>query len=124
MAPDHADSDQERLVKLIEEYRIKSFGPMASNEWPSAHKDHFENIRNIRDQKFDTFCASIDIRSRDEPWRERTKYHAEWLAKRACSLYNQQRNEAGWRFGLENDVLRRLNIEVAWLDPILIVDIC
>jgi len=123
MAPDLTDSDRDRLRMLIKQYRITFKDPMKSNEWPSAHKDNFENIRKIRDQNFDSFCANIDIRSRDEPWRERTKYRAEWLAKRACRLFNQQPIEAGWRFGLENDVLRRLNIEVAWLDTISIVDI-
>jgi hypothetical protein len=35
---------------------------------------------------------------------------------RLIYLFNQQRNEAGWRFGLENDVLRRFSFKVAWLD--------
>jgi hypothetical protein len=35
---------------------------MISNEWPSAHKDNFENIQKIRDEKLDSFCANIDIR--------------------------------------------------------------
>jgi hypothetical protein len=35
---------------------------MKSNGWPSAWKDNFENIRKIRDQKLDSFCANIDTR--------------------------------------------------------------
>jgi hypothetical protein len=86
----------------------------SSKQWPSAHQNSFQCIRGIGDQKFDNYCANIDIRSNDEPWKAQTKHRAEWLAKRAAQLFNQQRNEAGWRFGLENDVLRRFSVEVAW----------
>jgi hypothetical protein len=41
-----------------------------------------------------------------------TKYRADWLANRAARLFRQQGNEAGWWFGLENDVPRRLSVEV------------
>jgi len=87
---------------------------MASEQWPAIHEDTFEAIQKIGIQKFEAFSANIDIRLNDEPWRARTKSRAEWLAKRASRLFNQQRNEAGWRFGLENDVLRRFSVEVAW----------
>jgi hypothetical protein len=102
------------LRKLAKRYRIAFKPPLASSDWPLAHKATFESIRKISDLKFDTFSSSIDIRSSEEPWRERVKYRAEWLAAGAARLFSQQRNEAGWRFGLENHVLQRLSVEVAW----------
>jgi hypothetical protein len=102
------DRDLRRLAKRI------TFKSISSEQWPSAHQNSFQSIRKIGDQKFDNFCASIDIRSNGEPWREQTKHRAEWLSERATQLFNQQRNKAGWRFGLENDVLRRFSVEVAW----------
>jgi hypothetical protein len=103
-----ADSDcgPRKLARLI------AFKP--SSDWPSVHKASFDSIQKIGDLKFDTFSASIDIRSSEEPWREGVKYRAKWLADRAAHLLNQRRNESGWRFGLENDVLRRFSFEVAW----------
>jgi len=47
---------------LIKQYRIRFRDLMESNGWPSAWKDNFENIRKIRDQKLDSFCANIDTR--------------------------------------------------------------
>jgi len=55
----------------------------------------FRNIKKLGDQKFDSYCESISIRSQEEPWTERTKHRAEWLVKRASRLYGQQRNESG-----------------------------
>ena len=102
------------LRRLAKRYRITFKPPSASSDWPLVHKATFENIRKIGDLKFDTFSASIDIRSSEEPWREEVKRRAEWLAARAARLFSQQRNESGWRFGLENDVLQRFSVEVAW----------
>jgi hypothetical protein len=107
------DRDLRRLAKR---YRIRFKPPGLPDQWPAAHRTTFENIRAIGEQKLDSFCASIDIHFNDQPWRKQTKNRAEWLAKRATQLFNQQRNEAGWRFGLENDVLQRFGFEVAWLD--------
>jgi hypothetical protein len=101
---------------LAKRYRITFKPPGSSDQWPTAHKATFENIQIIGEQRFDSFCANIDFHSNDQPWRQQTKNRAEWLAKRAIHLFNQRRNEAGWRFGLENDVFRRFSFEVAWLD--------
>ena len=111
MAADSSDRDLRRLAK---KHRIVFKPPVDAEQWPSAYKNTFENIKKIGVQKFESFCAAIDIRSAEEPWKERTKYRAEWLAKRAARLFHQERNEAGWRFGLENDVLRIFSVEVAW----------
>jgi hypothetical protein len=111
---DDKDDNVRYLRRLAKRYGITIQSPPNAQQWPAVHQRLFESIRKIGDQKFDSFCASIDIRSNDEPWREQTKYRAEWLAKRAARLFNQQRNESGWRFGLENDVLRRFSVEVAW----------
>jgi hypothetical protein len=109
-----ADKSRLDLQTLIKRYRINFEPPLSSNEWPLMHKVHFESIRKVGDLKFDTFSASIDIRSSEQPWRESTKRRAEFLAARAARLSKQGRNEEGWRLGLENVVLRRFSVEVAW----------
>ena len=106
----------DNLRRLAKRHRITFKPPLSSDQWPPAHRNNFANIRKIGDQKFESFCANVDIRSSEEPWREQTKHRAEWLAQRAARLFSQQRNEAGWRFGLENDVLQRFSVEVAWSD--------
>jgi hypothetical protein len=107
------DTDLKNLRRLAKSYNI-TFKLPNDDVWPTAHKTTFRNISKLGDLKFHGYAESITIRSHDEPWTEQTKYRAEWLADRASKLYCQQRNEAGWRFGLENDVLRRFTVEVAW----------
>jgi hypothetical protein len=102
----------ESLRRLAKRYLISFRSP--SDEWPAAHGGTFQNIKSLGEQKFDSYCESVTIRSLDEPWTKQTKARAEWLAKRAEHLFGQQRNEAGWRLGLENEVLRRFSVEVAW----------
>jgi hypothetical protein len=103
------DLDLRRLMKV---FRI-SFKHKNFDNLPTRHKNTFEKIRIIRDIRFDSYCAE-NILLDKEPWTAQTKRRAEWLSKRATTLIYQQRNEAGWRFDLENDVLHRFLVEVAW----------
>jgi hypothetical protein len=87
---------------------------MPSDEWPEAHVKTFQDIKTVGKYKFDTYAHNISVHSEKEPWKQQTQARARWLANRAERLFGQERNEAGWRFGLENDVLRRFMVEVAW----------
>jgi hypothetical protein len=91
-----AKSDRD-LRQLANRFHITFKPPGFSDQWPASHRTTFENIQAIGEKKFDSFYANIDIHSNDQPWRKQTKNRAEWLAKRANLLFNQQRNEAGWR---------------------------
>jgi hypothetical protein len=106
------DAKLQNLRRLAKRYGITF--KVASDEWPAAHAKTFNNIKNLGYQKFDTYSESVSIRSQDEPWTEQTKHRAKWLVDRAAKLFGQQQNESGWRFGLENDILRRFSVEVAW----------
>ena len=107
------DTDLRNLRRLAKSYNI-TFKLPYDDVWPTAHTTTFRNISKLGDLKFHSYAERVTIRSHDEPWTEQTKCRAEWLSDRASKLYCQQRNEAGWRFGLENDILRRFTVEVAW----------
>lgn len=107
-----ADDDLRKIRRLAKAYRITFRSP--SDEWPEAHASRFGDIKSLGDRKFDSYHANVTVHSSEQPWTQQTKQRAQWLAARASRLFNQQRNEAGWRFGLENDVLRRFSVEVAW----------
>ena len=102
----------DNLRGLIEKFRI-NFRPPSHGQLPSRYKNTFDQIRAIRDIRFDSYCAE-NVIPNEEPWTAQTKRRAEWLSNRAATLLYQQRNEAGWRFDLENDVLHRFMVEVAW----------
>ncbi|OAP59599.1 hypothetical protein AYL99_06897 [Fonsecaea erecta] len=82
-------------------------------QWPSEHYHTFTPIQKIGDQKFDSFDTDTVI-SNERPWRGQIKVEAERVAQRAGRLLGQDRDEAGWRFALENDLLHRFHVEVAW----------
>ncbi|KAK2879385.1 hypothetical protein FQN49_000928 [Arthroderma sp. PD_2] len=99
------------LRRLLRAYGIRFRQP--SDGIPQTHTDIFKAIGTLGEQKFDTYSEVVRARTAEEPWTQQTRVRAEWLASRTSHLVRQQRNEAGWRFGLENDVLRRFSIEVA-----------
>lgn len=107
-----ADDRNNTLRRLAKNYGITFKLPL--DDWPAAHSSTFKVIELLGNEKFDSYGASLDNRSQDQPWTMQRKHRAEWLAKSASRLCGQQRNEAGWRLGLENDVLHRFSVEVAW----------
>ena len=108
-----ADSSRE-LRRLMKSHRIFFKSSVNGTEVPLAHKETFEDIAALGGYRFDTYCTNVDVRLRQEPWRRHTKARVGWLSKRAAELFEQKRNEAGWRYGLENHVLLRFQIEVVW----------
>src|SRR5579862_3329260 len=100
------DSSRE-LRRLMKSHRIYFKSSVNEAEVPPAQKETFDDIDTLGGYRFDTYCTAIDVRSRQEPWKRRTKARVEWLSKRAAELFEQKRNEAGWRYGLENHVLLR-----------------
>ncbi|KAK2760893.1 hypothetical protein FQN54_002133 [Arachnomyces sp. PD_36] len=106
-----AEDRLETLRRLARTHRITFRAP--SDEWPAAHRVTFNDIETAGNHKFDSYQEIVGASSAEKPWTKQTKARAEWLAKRASTLFGQRRNEAGWRLGLENDVLRRFSVEVA-----------
>ncbi|KAE8373695.1 hypothetical protein BDV26DRAFT_296687 [Aspergillus bertholletiae] len=108
MANDHLP----RLRQLMKRYHIQFDLP--GDPWPEVHVKTFDNIQKLGQFNFDTYCAGVSIWLSSELWKEQIKTRAEWLSRRTERLFGQERNEAGWRFELENDVLMRFSAEVAW----------
>lgn len=110
---DMSDNSNRDLKRLIKKLGI-SVKRLNTEALPIEHHETFKCIRSIGNKTLHDYCKDITLRS-NEPWRKQTHDRAKWVALRAASLVNQQRNEAGWRFELENDVFHRFRVEVAWL---------
>ncbi|KAL2837237.1 hypothetical protein BJY01DRAFT_237950 [Aspergillus pseudoustus] len=106
-----ADDHLRMLRRLMKRYRIQFRPP--SNEVPGTHADTFNNIKRLGAYEFNAYSASVSIWSSKEPCKEQMKARVEWLCQRAERLFGQERNEAGWRFGLENHILGHFLVEVA-----------
>jgi hypothetical protein len=108
-----SDDSYRELRRLAKKLGISFKGP-GSGAPPPEHQETFNLIAEIRNKNLDDYRKDITLKS-SEPWRQQTYDRAKWLASRAANLVSQQRNEAGWRFSLENDVFHRFRVEVAWL---------
>ncbi|KAL4970918.1 uncharacterized protein BDV14DRAFT_162284 [Aspergillus stella-maris] len=106
-----ADDQLRTLRRLMKRYHIQFRPP--SNEVPGNLADTFNNIKKLGTYEFDAYSAGVSIWSSKEPWKQQMKARVEWLCQRAERLFGQERNEAGWRFGLENHILGRFLVEVA-----------
>ena len=107
-----AEDSKREQRRLMKKFGIV-FRPPDHRPWPSEHYNTFATIQKIGDHKFDGFDVD-NIISNERPWTGQIKVEAERVAQRAGRLLGQNRNEAGWRFALENDVLHRFQVEVAW----------
>ncbi|GAQ05025.1 hypothetical protein ALT_2346 [Aspergillus lentulus] len=107
MAEDHLRT----LRRLMKRYNIRFL--RLDEGVPELHAETFNNIKKLGNYQFDVYSAGVNIWSSKEPWKQQIKARAEWLCQRAERLFGQERNEAGWRFGLENHILGRFLAEVA-----------
>jgi hypothetical protein len=99
---------------ILRDRRIFFDPPHSFKERPSKRGDHFDSIRQYCNYTFERYSESTDIHSINEPWKQATKSRAKFIANRAYHLSKQNRNEEDWRMNLENDVLHRFNVEIAW----------
>lgn len=109
-----SEDPSQEFRRLIKKHRIFFKSYNSDTPFPAEHQETFEDIIGLGRYGFDTYSATIDIRLKNEPWRKQTKSRVRWLSKRAHELKAQQRNESGWRLCLEDHVLHRFFIEVAW----------
>ena len=103
----------EDLRGLYQQSDIIIYDRPDRNLWPAWHQDTFDQVDKICEQKYDDY-ATDGVDCTDKPYRRQTKHRAEWLADRTTALLPQRRNEIGWRFALEKEVLLKFHSEVAW----------
>jgi hypothetical protein len=93
---------------------IHFLGPAQPSCWPDTLRRLFTDVQKLGGQKYDDFSENVTIDSIEKPWRLQTKKRAERLAKLVETCREERRNEAGWRYCIEPEVLHRFTIEVAW----------
>ena len=107
-----SDEDLRELRILADQYRISQ--KCQSDDWPSAHDSTFQCIQALSQTSFQTYIDSINRQSDNELWRRQNKARAEWLAEQAGRLARNTANESAWRMRIENAILERFSVEVAW----------
>ncbi|ELR07798.1 hypothetical protein GMDG_00419 [Pseudogymnoascus destructans 20631-21] len=107
-----SDNSDRELRRLRKKLGISFKRPPSTEVLPIEHRETFGLIRSSKKTPLDDYHKDIIFKN-NEPWRKQTHDRVKWLACRAATLVNQQRNEARWRSTLENDVFHRFRVEVA-----------
>lgn len=85
-----------------------------SDPWPASLQATFRQVQKISLKNFSTYSNSVKFSPDAEPWKRENKARVEWLVKQASRLTQTTRNESSWRMSIENIVLDRFSLEVAW----------
>lgn len=107
-----SDEDLRKLKSLADQYHISQ--KLQSDSWPPALEPTFQCIKNLSQTTFQAYSDGINGRSENEPWRRQNKARAEWLVEQAGRLSKNPVNESAWRMRIENAILERFSVEVAW----------
>lgn len=101
---------------LAKHLHINFLGPVQPNGWPSIHERLFSDVQKLGRRGFDEFMESITIDTLEKPWRNATRNRAVRLSKLAEECFWGRRNESTWRFTIENEIMHRFSVEVAWYE--------
>jgi hypothetical protein len=110
----NAISELSRKRALIKQHRIKFKGPVPPSMWPKRHKHHFQVIRDISLQGFDSYTGE---RGTD---LGKSLSHEDWkrindLRKQAAGLRGDVNiSENDWRLTTEIPILKRFSEYVVW----------
>lgn len=104
--------DLAELKLLADQHGIRQKSPL--DDWPLAQKPTFQGIQDLGQTSFRAYSNSINGESDSEPWKRKNKARARWLAQHAGRLSVSCANESTWRMHIENVILERFSVEVAW----------
>lgn len=93
---------------------IEILGPNESGRWPDTHRRWFEDVQKLGRKVYGSYVETTSIDSIEKPWRATAAARAERLTKLAERSYRERKNERGWRCGVEEEIMYRFTVEVAW----------
>lgn len=107
-------AEKARRSNLIRQNNIFFRGPVQPDNWPATHGRLFSDVQKLGRRDYESFVESISIDSIEKPWRSVTKTRAKRLSHLANKAFAEHKEESSWRANVENDVLHRFTVEVAW----------
>jgi hypothetical protein len=111
------DEDLRKIERLAEQYHIRK--RLQSDAWPAAHESVFQHIQELGQTTFQAYSDSIDAQSDRRFWRRQNRARTLSLVQQASHLLRNEANESAWRMGIENTILDRFSVEVAWCVKLL-----
>lgn len=81
---------------------------------PEDHRARFNDVQNLGRFRFDTYSHVPHPDTPLKPWTSETKRRATRIMTYALLCRRENHNEDGWRHEVEDRVLERFDMEVAW----------
>jgi hypothetical protein len=107
---------QRRLIKKHHIYFDRPieapFSPPAS--WSTSLWTLVNHVQALGTKRYAGYKESITSDALYRPWREQARRRAERTAALSQRCLEDRKNESGWRFSVEAEVMARMSIEVAW----------
>ncbi|KXG51272.1 uncharacterized protein PGRI_095330 [Penicillium griseofulvum] len=100
-------------LKWADRLGIQFLGPVEPDNWPQTYRRLFADIQKLGRHEYNSFVEDISIDSIEKPWRNSTRNRADRLSQLADNAWRERRNESGWRFAVENEIMHRFSVEVA-----------
>lgn len=103
--------------KLLREYHIEFVGPVESlsdKDKPKIHKTVISHIQKLGQFQFEHYQEIIAADIETYPWRDQVRQRARRIVQLAKRCRDARKNEAGWRFALEPEIMARFGVEVSW----------
>ncbi|KAJ5088401.1 hypothetical protein N7456_012017 [Penicillium angulare] len=95
---------------------IRFLSPNELGQRPNPHEERFAHITELGNKSCDSFLQTISPNFSTKPWRTELPKRAERLSKLADRCYHEDDgNESGWRFKVENEIMYRFTVEVTWV---------
>jgi hypothetical protein len=116
----HSKEDRDRELRREAkrqgiEVNSKKYDPLTVADIPPEHKDKFEIVQSLGRILFDNYGFIPNGDTPDKPWQRDIKKRAVQLRQFASRCRDENRNESGWRYEIEQRLFERFDIEVAWL---------
>lgn len=99
--------------KFLRKYRV--FLDLNERQAP-GHDDLFNDIAELGKYTIENYRSPVSIESNKRPWgqTEMMLRRVKAISAKARRCLKAEKNEAGWRLGLESEILSRFDIEVVW----------
>ena len=114
-----ASSSKVTHRRLIKKYNIYFDPPLAipfqhPTSWSETRRSIVNHIQSLGKEQYADYHESIHCDSLHRPWREQVLRRAKHTAQLANRCLADRKNEPGWRFTVEVEVMARMSVEVAW----------
>lgn len=111
--PARRNQHESQLDNFLRQRRI--FLDLNAREAP-GHEEIFDDIKALGTYDLQSYRSGVTIESRQRPraLTESMLRRARRVSDKARACSKARKNEAGWRFGLESEILSRFEIEVVW----------